>query len=207
MKLDRFSMTVGALFPTIALGLVASFGPAVSPSEAEASIAAGPTIAVISGTAAVVAPPTVAAAPPLPVAVAPAPPVVSTADQQIAEVRRALQDVGDAALKALLLAVSDQVREAGLHDLDESIAGGKIPTGALGKVRRARVAVDAVVWPTTLQETAKKLSGELARLEPALRDESVERAATPAKNAHEAGDDLSDQVYGWLSAGRSGGAH
>ncbi len=74
-----------------------------------------------------------------------------------------------AAQKGQIMAVIFMLDRAGFHGLDESLAGGTLPAGSLGTVRRARIAVSATDWPDPLQEKAKALGSELRELEPCPR--------------------------------------
>ena len=121
-------------------------------------------------------------------------PAVS-ADQQESAMR--------AAQKAQLVAVTYQLDTTGLHDLDESLAAGTMPAGALGKIRRARIATMATDWPDEMRELAGKLGNHMTELEEALRAEDVGRAAPRAKEVHEVAHDLSAAVYAMLSAGHA----
>lgn len=103
------------------------------------------------------------------------------------------------AQKAQVMAVTFQLDKSGFHDLDESLAAGTLPAGALGPVRRARVATEATEWPSALRDTAMKLVHHMKDLEEAIRAEDVAKAAPLAKEVHDVGHDLSAAVYSWLA--------
>jgi hypothetical protein len=120
-------------------------------------------------------------------------------EQQLAEVRAATQ-------KAQLLATTYQLDSSGLHDLDVALnERGQLVSGALGKIRRARIATQATAWPRELEETANKLVAQLVLLEQGLRDESVEAAKGPAKEVHDIAHDLSGLTYDLLSGQKPAG--
>jgi hypothetical protein len=128
-------------------------------------------------------------------------------DAGMESLRREAHAAHEAAMKAQVLAVIYQIDTVGLHDLDESVEAGTIPSGSLGRVRRSRIAVEAVAWPEGLRETANKLKEHLNQLESAVRDENVDAAKDPAHEAHDVGHDLSDLAYGWLGTGQVGDGH
>jgi hypothetical protein len=130
-----------------------------------------------------------------------------TMDQQVTELRQMASNAQAAAQRAQVIATVYQLDTSGLHDLDVSVSNGTLPPGALGRVRRARMAVQATTWPEPLRETVSSLTAEMVKLEEALRDESVSRAAGPAHETHEIGHRLSDQAYGWLSGSGQPGTH
>ena len=121
-------------------------------------------------------------------------------DPTVAELQRRVQELDSAAQRAQVITVVYQLDTAGLHDIDESLQAGSIPSGALGRVRRARIVAQSVMWPDGLRTTATQLVGQLTQLESALRDEDVERARGPAHAAHDGEHDVSDQAYAWLAA-------
>ena len=105
-----------------------------------------------------------------------------------------------AAQKAQVIATTFQLDKSGLHDIDVATnAGQPAPSGALGNVRRARVALKATEWPEPLKATAAELDGHLQRLDDALRNEDWAAAAEPAEKVHDVGHDLSAMAYQWLS--------
>jgi hypothetical protein len=112
-----------------------------------------------------------------------------------------------AAQRAQVIATVYQLDTAGLHELDERVAAGSIPPGALGRVRRARMATQATTWPEPLRETVTAMTAEMVKLEEALREESASRAAAPAHETHELEHRLSDQAYGWLTGSGQPGTH
>ena len=113
------------------------------------------------------------------------------------------QQHGDAmmaAQKAQVIATTFQLDKSGFHDLDVATnAGQPAPSGALGNVRRARVALKATEWPEPLKATAAELDGHMQRLDDALRNEDWAAAAEPAEKVHDVGHDLSAMAYQWLS--------
>ena len=111
------------------------------------------------------------------------------------------------AQKAQVIAVTFQLDKSGFHDLDESLAAGTMPSGALGNVRRARIALVATDWPEAMHETVRELGGHMMALEEALRAEDVAGAAPHAKKVHDVGHDLSAAVYTMLSTGQAAPAH
>ena len=111
------------------------------------------------------------------------------------------------AQKAQMMAVTFQLDRSDFHDIDETLAGGRMPAGALGSVRRARIALMATDWPEALHEMVRELGGHMLELEEALRAEDVARAAPHAKKVHDVGHDLSSAVYTVLSTGQAGPAH
>ena len=111
------------------------------------------------------------------------------------------------AQKAQVMAVTFQLDKSGFHDLDESLAAGTMPSGALGNVRRARIALMATDWPEAMHELARELGGHMMELEQALRAEDVAGAAPHAKKVHDVGHDLSTAVYTMLSTGQAAPAH
>ncbi len=119
----------------------------------------------------------------------------------------AQQDLALAAQKAQVMAVIYQLDSAGLHDLDVKLNNGEFVAGALGRVRRARIATQATQWPQEVQPMATELVQHLQALEGTLRDEDVAAAARPVTAAHDVEHNLSDKVYGWLSGAQSPGGH
>ena len=111
-----------------------------------------------------------------------------------------------AAVKAQVIAVTFQLDTSGFHDLEDSTAAGVIPRGALGNVRRARIATQATDWPDPLREKATELVSHMMALEDGLRAEDPGVAAQPARHVHEVGHDLSTLVYTWLG-GQSASSH
>ena len=110
-------------------------------------------------------------------------------------------DAYAAAQKAQVMAVIFMLDRAGLHDLDESLAAGKIPSGALGNIRRARTALLATDWPAPLRDKAMELANHMNHLEGSLRAEDAAAAAPHGKEVHEVEHDLSALVYDWLRGG------
>src|SRR4030095_9088778 len=122
---------------------------------------------------------------------------------QVSELRQMAAGAEAAAQKAQVVAVVYQLDMAGFHGLEENVTAGQIPAGALGSVRRARIAVEATAWPAPLRDTAASLAKEMIDLEAALRDENVDSAKAPAHEVHEVGHTLSDQAYAWLGSSRA----
>ena len=116
-------------------------------------------------------------------------------------------DAHEMARKAQVMAVTFQLDNSGLHDIDEGTHAGAIPAGALGSVRRARIATLATDWPDSLRELATGLGGHMMELEEALRAEDAARAAPHAKEVHELAHDLSAAVYTMLSGTQPAPAH
>ncbi len=112
-----------------------------------------------------------------------------------------------AAQKAQVIATTFQLDKSDFHDVDESLAAGTMPSGALGNVRRARIALMATDWPEAMHEKVRELGGQMIALEEALRAEDVARAAPHAKKVHDLGHDLSAAVYTMLSTGQAAPAH
>lgn len=98
-----------------------------------------------------------------------------------------------------------QMDNAGLHDLDEATAAGRIPAGALGKVRRTRIVAQATQWPESIQPKINEFVEHAMKLEDALKAEDARAAAPDAAEVHDLGHEISDAAYNWLS-GMSGGA-
>lgn len=105
------------------------------------------------------------------------------------------------AQKAQVAHTTYQLDTAGLHDVDVAANAGTIPAGALGNVRRARIAVQATEWPESLQAMATEQVTVMKALEEAIRTEDPAQVAAPAKKAHDVGHDLSAAVYTWLDTG------
>lgn len=118
----------------------------------------------------------------------------------------AQQDAHMMAVKGQLMAVTFQLDKSGLHDLDIATHAGTIPSGALGNVRRARVATMATDWPESMREMATQLGGQMMALEEALRSEDPAAAAPHAKAIHDTAHDVSAAVYTMLS-GQTAPAH
>jgi hypothetical protein len=113
----------------------------------------------------------------------------------------AQQDAFLAAQKAQAIATIYQLDRSELHELEEALATGTTPAGALGVVRKAKAATMATDWPEPLHERAKQLANKLTALEEALRAEDAAKAAPLAKDAHDLEHDFSTAVYGWLAGG------
>jgi len=105
------------------------------------------------------------------------------------------------AQKAQVAHTTYQLDTAGLHALDVESNAGKIPSGALGNVRRARIAVQATEWPEALKASATGVVTTMKSLEEAIRTEDPAQVAPLAKKAHDDGHDLSAAVYTWLDTG------
>ncbi|MFN8632954.1 MAG: hypothetical protein U0893_03800 [Chloroflexota bacterium] len=107
------------------------------------------------------------------------------------------------AQKAAVAHATFQLDSAGLHGIDEGAHAGTIPAGALGSVRRARIAVQAAEWPDALKDMAMDQVMNMKALEEALRTEDPAKVADPAEKVHEGGHDLSAAVYAWLETGKA----
>jgi hypothetical protein len=103
-----------------------------------------------------------------------------------------------AAVTAQVALATYQMDNAGLHALDEATAKGEITTGALGRVRRARIVVAATQWPDSMKSTAGEFVEHAVRLESALQAENAALAHPDAAELHEIGHKLSDMAYTWL---------
>jgi hypothetical protein len=106
-----------------------------------------------------------------------------------------------AAIKAQVMTATYQLDKAGLHAVDEGAKAGTIASGALGEVRRARIAIQATEWPDALKSMAANEVVILKSLEEALRTEDASKVMDPATRAHDTGHDLSAAVYTWLDTG------
>jgi hypothetical protein len=107
------------------------------------------------------------------------------------------------AVKAAVNHATYQLDTAGLHALDDASNAGTIPSGALGSVRRARIAVQAAEWPEPLKAKAMSVVDTMKQLEEAIRSEDAAMVAPVAKKAHDDGHDLSAAVYTWLDTGKA----
>ena len=107
------------------------------------------------------------------------------------------------AQKAQAGATTYQLDKAGLHDIDEGAKAGAIPAGALGNVRRARIATQATEWPDDLKPMADALVADMRLLEEAIRSEDPARAVEIAAKVHDGEHDFSAAVYSWLETGRA----
>lgn len=107
------------------------------------------------------------------------------------------------AVKAAVSQATYQQDTAGLHALDVESNAGTIPAGALGRVRRARIAVQAATWPEPLKADAMHFVETMKQLEEAIRTEDAAKVAPLAKKAHDDGHDLSAAVYTWLDTGKA----
>ena len=108
-------------------------------------------------------------------------------------------DVPMAVQRTQAMIVAYQLDNSGLHDLDVKLNAGEMVPGALGKVRKARIATQAAAWPSELQDKANDVVTTMMALEASLRDEDVAASAPRAHAVHDAYHDLSDAVYVWLS--------
>lgn len=108
-----------------------------------------------------------------------------------------------AAQKAQVIATTFQLDNSDFHDIDVQAAEGKIMPGALGYVRRARVATQATEWPDALKPMANDLVNQMKMLEEAIRSEDASKVAEPAKKVHDVEHDLSAAVYTWLETGQA----
>jgi hypothetical protein len=107
------------------------------------------------------------------------------------------------AQKAQVAATTFQLDTSKLHDIEEQSKAGTILPGALGYVRRARIAAQATEWPEGLKPMATTLVADMKTLEEAIRTEDAAKVAEPATKVHEGGHDLSAAVYTWLDTGRA----
>ena len=110
----------------------------------------------------------------------------------------AQMDAMAVAQKAQAIATIYQLDKSGFHDMDVSLAAGTMPAGALGTVRRARIAHQATSWPDPLHERARQLTAKMTEFEEALRAEDVAKSAPLAKEVHDVEHDFSAEVYAWL---------
>lgn len=113
------------------------------------------------------------------------------------------------AVTAQVALAAFQMDNAGLHDLDEAVAAGRIPSGALGRVRKVRIVAAATQWPASMQPMAQEFVAHTTGLEAALQAEDAAAAAPDAKAVHDIGHELSAAVYSWLAqqSGTSAGDH
>lgn len=107
-------------------------------------------------------------------------------------------DAYAAAQKAQVIAAIYHLDKVGFHGMEEAIKAGTIPAGALGNVRRSRIAMSAVDWPADVRDSVSALAVNMVALEQALRDENINAAVDPVTNVHDIEHKLSDQVYTWL---------
>ena len=105
------------------------------------------------------------------------------------------------AQKAQVAHATYQLDGAGLHAIDDGAKAGTIPPGALGSVRKARIAVQATEWPDGLKDMAMDQVASMKALEEAIRTEDSAKVAEPAARVHDSGHDLSDAAYTWLESG------
>ena len=105
------------------------------------------------------------------------------------------------AQKAQVAATTFQLDKSGFHDLEDSARAGTVVPGALGSVRRARIAAQVTEWPEGLKPMATDLVTNMKALEDALRSEDPSKVVEPAAKVHDGGHDLSAAVYGWLDTG------
>ena len=108
-----------------------------------------------------------------------------------------------AAQKAQVIATTYQLDTSKLHDIEEQSKAGTILPGALGYVRRARIAAQATEWPDGLKPMATELVANMKTLEEAIRSEDASKVVDPATKVHEGGHDLSAAVYTWLETGKA----
>ena len=107
------------------------------------------------------------------------------------------------AQKAQVAATTYQLDKAGLHEVEDAAKAGSIPAGALGEVRRARIAVQATDWPEPVKPMATEQVNLMKSLEEAIRSEDASKVAEPAGKSHNNGHDLSAAVYTWLDSGKA----
>jgi hypothetical protein len=110
----------------------------------------------------------------------------------------AAEPPSQAAQTAQVLATSFMLSFSGFEQLDDSLARGTLPPGALRTASQARIAVLATTWPEPAGVTASELALALADLEGALRAEDVGRAAPASRTVREAWTALADQIHAWL---------
>jgi hypothetical protein len=115
----------------------------------------------------------------------------------------AQMDLPLAVQKSQAMTVAYQLDTSDLHDLDVKLNSGELIPGALGKVRKARIAVQSAMWPAEMQDTANSLVGEMMELETALRNEDASAGAPHATKVHDTAHELADGVYTWLSTGQA----
>ena len=108
-----------------------------------------------------------------------------------------------AAQKAQVIATTYQLDTSKLHDIEEQSKAGTILPGALGYVRRARIAAQATEWPEGLKPMATTLVADMKTLEEAIRSEDASKVVDPATKVHEGGHDLSAAVHTWLETGKT----
>jgi hypothetical protein len=104
-----------------------------------------------------------------------------------------------AAITAQVALATYQMDNAGLHDLDESLAKGTIPSGALGKVRRVRIVAAATQWPDPIQPMVNQFVEHAIKVEAALAAENAGAGAADAHELHDIGHSISNAAYAWLS--------
>jgi hypothetical protein len=106
------------------------------------------------------------------------------------------------AQKANVAATTFQLDKSGLHDIDIGAnEQSTIVPGALGAVRRARIAAQATDWPEGLKPMADGVVADMKTLEEAIRTEDPTKVGEPAKKVHDGAHDLSAAVYSWLETG------
>ena len=108
-----------------------------------------------------------------------------------------------AAQTAQVIATTYQLDTSKLHDIEEQSKAGTILPGALGYVRRARIAAQATDWPEGLKPMATDLVANMKTLEEAIRTEDASKVVDPATKVHEGGHDVSAAVYTWLETGKA----
>ena len=108
-----------------------------------------------------------------------------------------------AAQKAQVIATTFQLDKSSLHDIEEQSKAGTILPGALGYVRRARIATQATEWPDGLKPMATALVADMRTLEEGIRSEDASKVVEPATKVHNGGHDLSAAVYTWLETGKA----
>ncbi|HZO24526.1 MAG TPA: hypothetical protein VFH48_00865 [Chloroflexota bacterium] len=112
-----------------------------------------------------------------------------------------------AAQKAQVIAATFQLDKSSLHDIEEQSKVGTIMSGALGNVRRARIATQATDWPEAMKPMATALVADMKTLEEAIRTEDPTKVVDPATKVHNGGHDLSAAVYTWLETGKAPEGH
>ena len=107
------------------------------------------------------------------------------------------------AQKGQVSATTYQLDMVGLHKIWDDSQVGTITAGALGNVRRSRIAIQATEWPHALEPMAKEQVEAMKALEEAIRTEDAAKVVAPSEKAHNHGHDLSATVYTWLDTGKA----
>ena len=83
------------------------------------------------------------------------------------------------AQKAQVSATTYQLDMVGLHKIWDDSKAGTITSGALGNVRRSRIAVQATEWPHDLKQMAMEQVEAMKMLEEAIRTEDAAKVVEP----------------------------